>query len=105
MNDAASRAAERPRVRRISDLLGAAKRELENRFSDFWLEGELSDVKKPSSGHVYFTLVEPGAQVRGVMWRGDASRTRTPLVDGAKVWLLVTLEAWLRRVVAAGAAS
>lgn len=84
---AAGKEADRPRIRRIGELLSAAKLELERRFSDFWIEGELADVKKPPSGHVYFTLVEPGAQVRGVMWRGDALRARAKLEDGVKVRL------------------
>src|SRR5262249_59186974 len=52
-----------------------------------WVEGELSDVTQAPSGHVYFTLndeQEP-AQLRGVIFRGDARRVRTKLVHGARV--------------------
>ena len=35
------------------------------------VEGELSGVSQPSSGHCYFTIKDEGAQIRGVIWRSD----------------------------------
>ena len=58
--------------------------------SDTWLadcrvQGEISNFSKPSSGHIYFTLKDSGAQMRCVMWRTQAARLRTALRDGDQV--------------------
>jgi exodeoxyribonuclease VII large subunit len=54
-------------------------------LSDLWLEGEVSNFSKASSGHCYFTLKDAGAQIRCVMWRGDADRQSYLPVDGDQV--------------------
>ena len=51
----------------------------------FWVEGELSNVSRPASGHIYFTLKDSGAALRGVMWKNDAARLRFSLQDGMAV--------------------
>jgi len=51
-------------------------------LQDLWVEGELSNVSRPASGHVYFTLKDPQASVRCVMWRESASRQ--PLPEGGQ---------------------
>jgi exodeoxyribonuclease VII large subunit len=43
-------------------------------LQDIWVRGELSNVSKPSSGHLYFTLKDADAAVRCVMWRNAAER-------------------------------
>jgi exodeoxyribonuclease VII large subunit len=50
-----------------------------------WIEGELSNVARPASGHVYFTLKDAGAQVRCAMFRTAASRLRFRPTDGMHV--------------------
>jgi exodeoxyribonuclease VII large subunit len=50
-----------------------------------WIEGELSNVARPTSGHVYFTLKDANAQVRCAMFRTAASRLRFRPVDGMHV--------------------
>ncbi|UPG93336.1 exodeoxyribonuclease VII large subunit [Luteibacter aegosomatissinici] len=50
-----------------------------------WIEGELSNVARPSSGHIYFTLKDANAQVRCAMFRMAASRLRFRPVDGMHV--------------------
>jgi exodeoxyribonuclease VII large subunit len=50
-----------------------------------WIEGELSNVSRPASGHVYFTLKDASAQVRCAMFRMAASRLRFRPVDGMHV--------------------
>ena len=47
--------------------------------------GELSDVARPQSGHIYLTLKDDRAQIRAVVWRGVASRLRFNLEDGQEV--------------------
>jgi exodeoxyribonuclease VII large subunit len=78
-----------PRVYRVGQLNRMVRLLLEDRFPDVWVEGELSDVAHAGSGHVYFTLndEQEQAQVRCVMFRSDARRSKARLEDGARVKL------------------
>jgi exodeoxyribonuclease VII large subunit len=53
-------------TRRIRDSLEADKS-----LQDVWVEGEISNLSTPSSGHLYFTLKDAGATLRCVMWRSS----------------------------------
>src|SRR6185312_10907242 len=64
--------------RLVRDLLGDA-------LPQVWIEGELSNVARPASGHVYFTLKDSGAQVRCAMFKMKASMLRLRPVDGMQV--------------------
>jgi exodeoxyribonuclease VII large subunit len=66
--------------RLVRDLLGDA-------FPQVWIEGELSNVAKPASGHLYFTLKDSGAQVRCAMFKMKAAALRFRPVDGMQVLL------------------
>jgi len=61
----------------IRDLL-----EADASLQDVWVSGEISNLSRPASGHIYFTLKDAGASLRCVMWRTDAARLRLPLQDG-----------------------
>ncbi len=52
---------------------------------DCWVKGEISNLSRPASGHIYFTLKDSTAALRCVVWRTDASRIRIAWVDGAEV--------------------
>lgn len=54
-------------------------------LQDVWVQGELSNLSRPSSGHIYFTLKDSSAALRCVMWRTDARRLRMSLQDGLAV--------------------
>lgn len=54
-------------------------------LQDLWVRGELSNVSRPASGHLYFTLKDASASLRGVMWKSEASRLKMPLRDGMEV--------------------
>ncbi len=77
------------KVFRVSQLNRAVRGVLEERWGNVWVEGELSDVTKAASGHVYFTLndEEEPAQLRVVMFKNDARRSKAKLEDGARVKL------------------
>jgi exodeoxyribonuclease VII large subunit len=60
----------------ISQLNRQAKRLLEGNFPSVWVEGEISNLARPSSGHWYFSLKDSGAQVRCAMFRNSANRLR-----------------------------
>jgi exodeoxyribonuclease VII large subunit len=54
-------------------------------MQDVWVEGELSNISHPASGHLYFTIKDEASQLKVVMWRSDAARLRTALQHGEKV--------------------
>ncbi len=76
-----------PKVFRVSEVNRAVKFTLEDAWGDVTIEGELSDVHRSPAGHIYFALNDEGkpAQLRGVMFRGDARRCRAPFEDGARL--------------------
>ena len=58
---------------------------LEDALPMVWIEGELSNVARPASGHLYFTLKDSGAQVRCAMFKMKSSRLAFKPVDGMQV--------------------
>ena len=58
---------------------------IEEQFSDIWLEGELSNLRAPGSGHVYCTLKDKASQIRAVLFRSSAVRLRFALQEGLHV--------------------
>ena len=50
-----------------------------------WVQGEISNLSRPSSGHIYFTLKDPGASLRCVMWKDEAARLRFAPQDGMAI--------------------
>lgn len=81
--DAASTASEG--VIRVSELNRLARQALEQRFPLAWIAGEVSNLTKASSGHVYFTLKDEAAQVRCAMFRNRAQVLPWRLENGMKV--------------------
>jgi exodeoxyribonuclease VII large subunit len=69
----------------VSELTGQIKNVLEGEFPRVWVSGELTDLARPKSGHLYFTLKDDDAQVRGVIWRNTASRLGFQPEDGQHV--------------------
>jgi exodeoxyribonuclease VII large subunit len=69
----------------ISELTRAVKGVLEEGFAQVWLTGEISNLSRPASGHLYLTLKDAGAQLRAVVWRGVALRLRFDLRDGMEI--------------------
>jgi exodeoxyribonuclease VII large subunit len=69
----------------VSRLNREARGLIENGFPALWIEGELSNLSRPGSGHLYFSLKDAEAQVRCAMFRLSAVRVRFPLRDGLKV--------------------
>src|SRR5947207_6095242 len=50
-----------------------------------WLEGEVTQVSQPSSGHLYFALHERGSVLAAVMWGRDVQRIRVPIQAGQRI--------------------
>ena len=68
-----------------AQLNALAKDLLETHFSQIWLEGEVSNLSRPASGHLYFTLKDATAQVRCAMFRNRAMYLSTALKDGQQI--------------------
>ena len=77
-----------PRDRRllsVSELSSRLKIALEAKFASVAVEGEISNCRPWSSGHIYFTLKDDYSQIRAVMFRGAAQRLRFAPEDGMHV--------------------
>jgi len=78
----------RPPERRIwtvRALVSAVRSHIEREYSDCWVEGEISNLRNPDSGHLYFTLKEESAQIRVVMFRSSAKLLRFRPENGLHV--------------------
>lgn len=76
-----------PTVLTVSQLNGSVRELLEFNYGRIWLRGEISNLSAPSSGHLYFTLKDDGAQVRAAMFKGArvAARLQQPPQNGQQV--------------------
>ena len=86
--DPASRAAMSPEIDRpltITEITGDIRMMLEETFTRVWLVGEVSNLRRPASGHLYLTLKDDGAQISAVVWRSTVARLRAQPENGMQV--------------------
>ena len=69
----------------VSELNQTIRGLLETEFPLLWIEGEISNLAQPASGHIYFSLKDPRAQVRCAMFRGRNQLLRFRPENGQKV--------------------
>jgi len=69
----------------VSELNSAVARLLEQEFAWVWVEGEISNLATPASGHIYYTLKDAGAQVRCAMFRGRNRELKFRPENGSQV--------------------
>lgn len=69
----------------VSGLNSAVARLLEQEFAWVWVEGEISNLATPASGHIYFTLKDASAQVRCAMFRGRNRELKFRPENGSQV--------------------
>ena len=69
----------------ITELTRQIKFSLESSFPRVWVEGEISNFKQHTSGHLYFTLKDEGAQLSALMWRSRVANLTFQPEDGMKV--------------------
>ncbi|QEF97057.1 Exodeoxyribonuclease 7 large subunit [Stieleria maiorica] len=81
----------------VSELNHQLKAVVEGTFPMMWVAGEVTDVAKPRSGHIYFTLKDDDSQIRAVMWRNVASRLRFELENGQSILCFGGLEIYTVR--------
>ncbi len=73
------------KVYRVAELTRLIRMVLEDEIGEVWLEGELSNVRRPASGHLYFTIKDAEAQIAAVMFRGSQRDLRFTPQDGLLV--------------------
>ena len=69
----------------VTEITRRVKRNLEQSFSALWVVGEATNVSRPRSGHVYFSLKDGQSQLAAVIWRSLARNLRFELRDGLEV--------------------
>lgn len=74
-----------PSVFTIAQVTRQIKDAVDGNFPFVYVVGEITDFKRAASGHVYLTLKDDAAQLRGVIWRNTAMRLRFDLHDGLEV--------------------
>ena len=73
------------RIYTVGELTREIKEVLEGSFPRIWVEGEISNFKRHSSGHLYFTLKDDKAQISCAMWRFRANDMLFRIEDGMQV--------------------
>jgi exodeoxyribonuclease VII large subunit len=73
------------KVLTVGELSREVKGLLEDAFPSVWVSGEVSNLSRPASGHVYLTLKDQESQFRSVLYRGVALRLRFDLQNGMEV--------------------
>ncbi|MEJ5359724.1 MAG: exodeoxyribonuclease VII large subunit [Desulfobacterales bacterium] len=69
----------------VSELTRRIRQILEEKFPFVWITGEISNFRRPSSGHCYFTLKDDAAQIAAVLFRQQGRHLRFELEDGLSI--------------------
>ncbi len=72
-------------IYRVGELLSGLRHLLEDRVGRVWVVGEVSNLHRAASGHLYFTLKDDSAQIRAAFFRSAARRCPFELEDGLEV--------------------
>ncbi|MEM1068907.1 MAG: exodeoxyribonuclease VII large subunit [Planctomycetota bacterium] len=86
-----------PKAISVGELTGHIKAILEGTFPNICVAGEISDLSRPRSGHLYFTLKDDHAQIRGVIWRSTAVRLSHKIEEGESVLCFGDVEVYAAR--------
>lgn len=82
-------------VRQVTDLTRQIKESLESDFSRIWVQGEVSNLRRQSSGHLYFSLKDAGSQLPCVLFERDAARQDFVIEEGMELLLLGDISVYL----------
>jgi exodeoxyribonuclease VII large subunit len=69
----------------VSEISGAVKRTLEGNFGRVRVRGEITEMKRYPSGHIYFSLKDEGAKLSGIVWKSAVSRLGMVPENGVEV--------------------
>ena len=73
------------RVFTVTEVTAEVRRMMESAFGEVFVEGEISNCRPWTTGHVYFTLKDRSAQLKAVMWKSAARLVKFKLEDGLQV--------------------
>jgi exodeoxyribonuclease VII large subunit len=73
------------RIWTVRSLVTSIRQQIENAYTDIWVEGEISNCRPAASGHIYFTLKDGEAQLPVVLFRRQATLLRFRPTDGLSV--------------------
>ncbi|MFM8763491.1 MAG: exodeoxyribonuclease VII large subunit, partial [Spartobacteria bacterium] len=77
-----------PVILSVTALTRKVRGLLEDGIGEVWVEGEVSNLRRQSSGHAYFTLKDAGSQIACVLFAGQTSQLRgMSFADGVQVQL------------------
>ena len=79
-----------PPVLTVAAFVSAARLAVERHFGNLWVAGEISNLYRAGSGHVYFTLKDADAQIKCTLWRSKAQLVAFALRDGLAVEVRAT---------------
>jgi exodeoxyribonuclease VII large subunit len=74
-----------PPMLSVSELTALVKEVVETGFADIGVTGEISNLSRPKSGHLYFDIKDEGARIRAIIWRSQAARIPFDLHNGLAV--------------------
>jgi len=83
--DATQEKSDEVKILSVSDLNEQIRGLLEGTFGLIWIKGEISNFKKHTSGHCYFSLKDSKSQINAVMFRGSAAQLQFRPTDGMEV--------------------
>jgi exodeoxyribonuclease VII large subunit len=69
----------------VSEISGAVKRTLEGNFGRVRVRGEITELKRYPSGHIYFSLKDEGAKLSGIVWKSAIPRLGMQPENGVEV--------------------
>ena len=82
------------RIFSVTKLTQSIKGLLEDTYPFVWIAGEISNFRRPVSGHYYFNLKDPGAQINAVMFRAQNRSLKFRPEDGMAVVALGRLNVY-----------
>ncbi len=74
-----------PLLLSVSDVTRLIRDSLEDQFRDLWIQGEISNLRTPGSGHLYLTIKDEQSQLRAVFFRAGVARLRFVLQEGMAI--------------------
>ena len=81
----------------VTQINTVVKGVVDDLIPEVWVSGEIADLSRPRSGHVYFTLKDDRSNIRAVMWRNTAEKVRFDLNDGLQVVGLGKVDVYVPR--------
>jgi exodeoxyribonuclease VII large subunit len=81
----------------VSEIAGAVKQTLEGAFARVRVRGEITELRRYSSGHIYFCLKDQSAKMKAVVWRTTVQRLGTVPVNGVEVVVTGRVSSYVER--------